>query len=526
MVRPHRSGPDWILLWQRLKERLYHFVSWILNELEPWFKWLVYQAILSVLLRWIVKRVQTLGPWLDAAGLLQAMAGTITADQFAVGAQRLAATWNSLVSTQGCWQWKSGTALANSQDPGYLDMQQPVSSRVVAASLHPAAPDKRQSSDCTLGLVDANPVQHVYDISNDPASQVAEESSGGIHMYKYHILYHSSYCVPMMMFKAHQPDGQLLPWDQILIDLPPLFSHTAAAHEQWTFVTQQDHPYEMTPWHMLHPCGTEHAMQLLMAGLQRPAERTLGPRSEGSDYDAVYLLAWLSMVGPLLSAGYEMQTSCRGSLPASTSGTRTAQEHSTSISRQLFLQPGRATGSQAALSKHTRSRRAVQTFALFDFFKRKSAPLAAPVVRPTVIPEPSYNLSLGFAGIATLLALDGKLIGAALPGILAAFLAFQTSRVRFLFTDDALEVRAGSSEDPQENAFVGGESRWTYGTFTNWEFWWPKFPILVYFKENQTKPEGQIHFFPVLFNGKQVYDVMVERCGNSQTSLPKEAAAE
>ena len=43
-------------------------------------------------------------------------------------------------------------------------------------------------------------------------------------------------------------------------------------------------------------------------------------------------------------------------------------------------------------------------------------------------------------------------------------------------------------------------------------------------QENQTKPEGQIHFFPALFNGKQVYDVMVERCGNSQTSLPKATA--
>lgn len=38
-----------------------------------------------------------------------------------------------------------------------------------------------------------------------------------------------------------------------------------------------------------------------------------------------------------------------------------------------------------------------------------------------------------------------------------------------------------------------------YSTFVNWELWWPNFPILVYFKETQTKPEGQIHFFPVIF---------------------------
>lgn len=38
-----------------------------------------------------------------------------------------------------------------------------------------------------------------------------------------------------------------------------------------------------------------------------------------------------------------------------------------------------------------------------------------------------------------------------------------------------------------------------YSTFVNWELWWPSFPILVYFKETQTKPEGQVHFFPVIF---------------------------
>lgn len=40
-------------------------------------------------------------------------------------------------------------------------------------------------------------------------------------------------------------------------------------------------------------------------------------------------------------------------------------------------------------------------------------------------------------------------------------------------------------------------------------------------QETQTKPEGQIHFFPIIFNGQQLYDVMVERCGPSQNSGPK-----
>lgn len=52
---------------------------------------------------------------------------------------------------------------------------------------------------------------------------------------------------------------------------------------------------------------------------------------------------------------------------------------------------------------------------------------------------------------------------------------------------------AGDLESSGENAFVGGESRWAYDTWTNWEVYpSEKLPILMYFKETQTKPEGQI----------------------------------
>eukprot|EP00898_Chlorokybus_atmophyticus_P003938 jgi/Chlat1/4545/Chrsp29S04456 len=105
--------------------------------------------------------------------------------------------------------------------------------------------------------------------------------------------------------------------------------------------------------------------------------------------------------------------------------------------------------------------------------------------------------------------------------LLGALLAVQTFRVRFQFDAETLKVSIGEDKDPSENAFVGGDNRWSYKSFTNWEFWWPGFPVLVYFKETQTKPEGQIHFFPVIMNGKQLYDTMVERCGPSQTSGPK-----
>ncbi|XP_024018689.1 uncharacterized protein LOC21389015 [Morus notabilis] len=142
--------------------------------------------------------------------------------------------------------------------------------------------------------------------------------------------------------------------------------------------------------------------------------------------------------------------------------------------------------------------------------------------RETVIPDPDYRIPIVLLGLAGGLAYTDNLVPAVPVGLLGLLLLFQTTRVRFVFDDEALEVKVGDElQDSGENVFVGGKNRWKYSTFVNWELWWPNFPILVYFKERQTKPEGQIHFFPIIFNGKQLYDVMVERAGPSQNSGPE-----
>ncbi|KAM0933311.1 hypothetical protein DsansV1_C35g0227631 [Dioscorea sansibarensis] len=139
-----------------------------------------------------------------------------------------------------------------------------------------------------------------------------------------------------------------------------------------------------------------------------------------------------------------------------------------------------------------------------------------------VIPDPDYRIPIVLLGLAGIFVYQENLLAAAPVGLLGLLLLFQTTRVRFVFDEEALEVKLGDQlQESGENVFVGGKNRWKYSTFVNWELWWPNFPILVYFKETQTKPEGQVHFFPVIFNGKQLYDVMVERAGPSKTSLPK-----
>ncbi|XP_051181672.1 uncharacterized protein [Lolium perenne] len=132
----------------------------------------------------------------------------------------------------------------------------------------------------------------------------------------------------------------------------------------------------------------------------------------------------------------------------------------------------------------------------------------AKITRETVVPDPDYRLPIAILGIAGAFAYADNLLAAAPVGLLGLLLLFQ-------------EVKVGNQlQESGENVFVGGKNRWKYSTFVNWELWWPQFPILVYFKETQTKPEGQIHFFPVIFNGRQLYDTMVERAGPSETSGP------
>eukprot|EP00798_Chlamydomonas_sp_ICE-L_P018343 gene18343-24808_t len=159
-------------------------------------------------------------------------------------------------------------------------------------------------------------------------------------------------------------------------------------------------------------------------------------------------------------------------------------------------------------------------------FEKKEKALQKVVKRPTVIPSPSFNLPIALFAIAGAEFAADLTPLAAFTGVLGVCLWRSGpggSDHEFVFDDEGLEVVTTSDlENPTENRFVGGASKWSYDSFVNWELWWPGFPVLTYFKETQTKPEGQIHFFPVIFNGKELYDVMVERCGPSATSGPKD----
>ena len=40
-----------------------------------------------------------------------------------------------------------------------------------------------------------------------------------------------------------------------------------------------------------------------------------------------------------------------------------------------------------------------------------------------------------------------------------------------------------------------------------------EFPVLMYFKETQTSPQGQVHLFPVIMDGRLLYQTMLQKIG-------------
>lgn len=154
----------------------------------------------------------------------------------------------------------------------------------------------------------------------------------------------------------------------------------------------------------------------------------------------------------------------------------------------------------------------------------------------TFIADPSFNLAAGSAILGTICGglediksdVNGEAkklptaplfgLGAIVFTLFGAFIAFQTATLRFTFDDSEFSLVKADLSTTGENVVVGGENRWKYDTFVNWDFLPSEdFPILVYFRETQTPAasreevplvvdelDGQVHFFPAISNAQQL----------------------
>lgn len=129
--------------------------------------------------------------------------------------------------------------------------------------------------------------------SIDDAGMLVQCHSQEVYYYDFHIVYSSSYRVPVLYFRKQRNDGQPLDLEDIEKDLP---THSAKVllKSKWTFITQEEHPYLKRPWYKLHPCGTSEWMKLLYR-----ADASLVNKHEAA-LPEVYLMSWLSVVGQVV----------------------------------------------------------------------------------------------------------------------------------------------------------------------------------------------------------------------------------
>jgi hypothetical protein len=162
---------------------------------------------------------------------------------------------------------------------------------------------------------------------------------------------------------------------------------------------------------------------------------------------------------------------------------------------------------------------------------------------PDVVIRPDFRLAVYFLSSGAILDTIPyvQLTIGPLVSLLGLLFLVQTWRVRFVCDGTSFELKSGgdSLETSGENLIVGGENRWTYDSFVNWDFFpkgWidqPQGPILVYFKENQTPSDkwnegpgakansadaiakgaqlGQVHFFPAICDAKQLREEFIKR---------------
>ncbi|NXG02176.1 ATG10 enzyme, partial [Sakesphorus luctuosus] len=105
--------------------------------------------------------------------------------------------------------------------------------------------------------------------------------------YEYHVLYSSSYQVPVLYFRACLLDGSPLTLEEIWRNVHTCYQDRLQ-EGPWETITQQEHPILGQPFFVLHPCRTNEFISAVLAGPQK------------HDRHTNYITLWLSTVGPVV----------------------------------------------------------------------------------------------------------------------------------------------------------------------------------------------------------------------------------
>lgn len=213
--------------------------------------------------------------------------GTISYNDFRVAAHAFSGKWIKFNSESSPnWSWIT----AQKVDDGYLSLENfVIRSDQIGQEMASPIEEEEEEEELTVYAAEEDVVDDATLVSDDYGCEMH-------HRYEFHIVYSSSFRVPVLYFRAYHRDGQLLLMNDIESDLSS-DSLKLLTESKWTFITLEDHPHLKRPWFMLHPCATSEWMRLLLQNNQN------GPKLEH------YLVSWLSVVGQVfrLKVPLEMQ---------------------------------------------------------------------------------------------------------------------------------------------------------------------------------------------------------------------------
>ncbi|KAI8508878.1 E2-like conjugating enzyme atg10 [Branchiostoma belcheri] len=180
------------------------------------------------------------------------------------------------------WEW---TEVEASQEGGSFlvkkDVIRPVCERVCAEACQPLEEEEDEEDTDVLVVEDSTEEADINTVQ-------CETKDTQYYRYQYHVLYSTSYSVPVLYFIASRPDGSLASLDEVWSSVPAGFQ-SRLQDDRWTFLTQQEHPVLGCPMFQLHPCHTATMMQPLMQETQ-----------DGERGSLNFLVSWLSTVGPVV----------------------------------------------------------------------------------------------------------------------------------------------------------------------------------------------------------------------------------
>ncbi|XP_068665057.1 ubiquitin-like-conjugating enzyme ATG10 isoform X2 [Aristolochia californica] len=214
--------------------------------------------------------------------------GTITLANFNTAASALLERWNESNPTLPPWRWVPCSRLpcgVSRKDEGYLVLE-----NIYHFMLNEEVTGEERYCSKEVKIDNGPPedcAEERFCGEEDAIDNVmlAENCDQETCIYDFHIVYSSSYRVPVLYFYAYR-NGQPLGLGDIEHSLPP-HSMKILQEARWTYMTREEHPYLNRPWFMLHPCGTSDWMKLLF-------DRNLLANDLIVNQ---YLLSWLSVVG-------------------------------------------------------------------------------------------------------------------------------------------------------------------------------------------------------------------------------------